>query len=295
MEPLEPIPQCIDCLTSLARDVVALTAHEDPGLVEKAENIARSFLKEAGYNGSSSPRIANRILREIRRITGIADPYQEFKAREMDQARRIFSQLPDGITDDLRSGIKLAALGNSLDFFKEPRLALADIPHQFDNGISFYRDNQAQLEAFLAQKPDRILYLTDNAGEIYFDIPFYDYLAQSSRQTYLVVKGGPALNDLTRLELQAANLTNRFKAVADTGTDGAGIDWDHVSVDFLNLVDSADLIISKGMANFETLYPSRITAPSFYLFKVKCEPIQNYIKAPVNSFMAIWKDGRLDE
>ncbi|CAB1075393.1 hypothetical protein D1AOALGA4SA_3213 [Olavius algarvensis Delta 1 endosymbiont] len=70
------------------------------------------------------------------------------------------------------------------------------------------------------------------------------------------------------------------------------IDWDHVSVNFINLVDSADLIISKGMANFETLYPSRITVPSFYLFKVKCEPVQNYIKAPVNSFMALWKDAK---
>jgi len=295
MRSLQPVPQCSACLMSLARDVAALTVPEDGSLAEKAEGIARSFLAEAGYNGSSSPRIANRILREIRRITGIADPYQEFKAREMEQARHIFSKLPDAVADDLSSGIKLAALGNSLDFFKDPRVALADIPYQFNHGVSFYLDHQAQLEAFLAQKPRRILYVTDNAGEIYFDIPLYDYLAQYSERTYLVVKGGPALNDLTRAELQAAGLTNRFEAVADTGTDGAGIDWDHVSVEFLRLLDSADLIISKGMANFETLYPSRITAPSFYLLKVKCEPIQNYIKAPVNSFIALWKDGRLDE
>jgi damage-control phosphatase, subfamily I len=79
--------------------------------------------------------------------------------------------------------------------------------------------------------------------------------------------------------------------VADTGTDGAGIDWDNVSDEFLELVASADLIISKGMANFETLYPQSISVPSFYLFKVKCEPIQNFIQAPVGSFMALWKAG----
>ena len=65
----------------------------------------------------------------------------------------------------------------------------------------------------------------------------------------------------------------------------------NVSPEFLNLVASADLIFSKGMANFETLYPASISAPSFYLFKVKCEPIHNYIQAPVSSFMALWKDG----
>jgi uncharacterized protein with ATP-grasp and redox domains len=78
--------------------------------------------------------------------------------------------------------------------------------------------------------------------------------------------------------------------VADTGTDGAGIDWDHVSGEFLDLLASADLIVSKGMANFESLYPRGISVPSFYLFKVKCEPIQNYIQAPAGSFLALWKE-----
>jgi uncharacterized protein with ATP-grasp and redox domains len=106
-----------------------------------------------------------------------------------------------------------------------------------------------------------------------------------------VVKGGPALNDLTRVEIQSARLEGTFDYIADTGTDGAGIDWDNVSLEFLDLFGSADLIISKGMANFETLYPKSIPVPSFYLLKVKCEPIQNYIQAPVNSFLALWKEG----
>jgi hypothetical protein len=87
-------------------------------------------------------------------------------------------------------------------------------------------------------------------------------------------------------------LEDRFDFVADTGTDGAGIDWNTVSREFLDLLASADLIVSKGMANFETLYPKSISAASFYLLKVKCEPIQNFIQAPVDSFLAIWKGGR---
>jgi uncharacterized protein with ATP-grasp and redox domains len=291
MTPLQPTPQCADCLMSMAKDVMTLANADHARLIEEADRISRDILADAMANESSSPQIANRILREMRHLTGIEDPYAEFKSREMAQGRKIFSQLKNNLADNLRSHASLAALGNSLDFFHNPAHALADIPHQFGNGFSFYCDNLDQLETFLAKKPQRILYLTDNAGEIYFDIPLYDYLKQHCRHLYLVVKGGPALNDLTRAELQSANLQDRFDAVADTGTDGAGIDWDHVSLEFLDLFASADLIISKGMANFETLYPKSIPAASFYLFKVKCEPIQNYIQAPVNSFMALWKDG----
>ena len=290
MKPLHPIPQCVECLMSLAKDVAALAEPENPGLVEKAERISREVLAEAAHNESSSPQIANRILRKIRQITGIADPYADFKAREMDQARKIFAQLQARVGKDLRSRVKMAALGNSLDFFNDPAQVLAEIPHQFNQGISFYHDNVDRLEANLAQKPQTVLYLTDNAGEIYFDLPFYEYLQQYCRKIYLAVKGGPALNDLTRSELQAAELAGRFDEVADTGSDGAGLDWENLSAQFRKLLSSADLVVSKGMANFETLYPKRISAASFYLFKVKCEPIQNFIQAPVGSFLAVWKD-----
>lgn len=291
MKPLQPIPRCVDCLMSLAKDVVTLAASENPGLVEKAEHIARNILADAGNNKSSSPQIANRILREIKQITGIADPYENFKAREMAQARKIFSHIEEHVSGNLRSRATLAALGNCLDFFKNPAEALADIPGLFRNGISFYFDHIDPLQVYLSTRPKIVVYLTDNAGEIYFDIPLYEYLKRHCERIYLVVKGGPSFNDLTRVELQSQKLIDRFDIVTDTGTDGAGIDWDNVSGEFLDLLASADLIVSKGMANFETLYPKRISAPSFFLLKVKCEPIQNYIKAPADSFLAIWKEG----
>jgi uncharacterized protein with ATP-grasp and redox domains len=291
MKPLQPIPQCADCLMSLAKDVVTLAASENSGLVGKAEQIARNILEDAGNNESSSPQIANQILREIKQITGIDDPYENFKAREMAQARKIFSHIEDLVAAGLRSRATLAALGNSLDFFKNPAEALADIPDLVQNGISFYFDHIDPLQVYLSTRPKIVVYLTDNAGEIYFDIPLYEYLKSHCQRIYLVVKGGPSFNDLTRVELQSQKLIGRFDIVTDTGTDGAGIDWDNVSGEFLNLLASADLVISKGMANFETLYPRRISAPSFYLFKVKCEPIQNYIQAPADSFLAIWKEG----
>ncbi len=291
MKPLQPVPQCVDCLMSLAQNVVALSANKNQALVEEVVQIARSILDNAGKIESSSPQITNQILREIKKITGVDDPYAAFKSQEMVQARLIFSRVKDFVRDDLQSRIRLAALGNSLDFFKDPEQALSEIPDLFNTNFSFYFDHIHRLESILATRPQKMLYLTDNSGEIYFDIPLFDCLKKYVDEIYLVVKGGPALNDLTRLELESANLIDKFDLVVDTGTDGAGIDWDNVSNEFLDLLTSTDLIFSKGMANFETLFPREFSAPTFYLFKVKCKPIQDYIQAPINSFLALWKEG----
>ena len=291
MEPLNPTPQCIDCLLSLVRDVTLMASPDNMDLAEKTEKIAREMMAEAEISPTSSPQIANRILREVRRLSGVNDPFAEFKGREMDLARQVVSQLESQIGTDLRSRVSLALLGNSLDFFTDPQKVLADIPQRLIKDFSYFQNDTAQLEMALHRRPETVIYLTDNAGEIYFDRPLYDYLQQRSGKTILAVKGGPSLNDLTRHELKAAGLENAFDAVTDTGTDGAGIDWENVSADFLDLINSADIIISKGMANFETLYARDMASPVFFLFKVKCEPIHNYIKAPGNSFMALWKKG----
>jgi len=93
MEALNPIPQCIDCLLSMAKNTALLAAGDNPGLAAKSERAAHRILADAEINPTSSPQIANRILREIRRLSGVDDPFAEFKIREMEQARKFFSQL----------------------------------------------------------------------------------------------------------------------------------------------------------------------------------------------------------
>ena len=291
MKALPPIPQCIDCLMSLAKSATALAGVTDAGTIAKAEAATREILQKAADNRLSSPQLAGKILREIQRLTGVSDPYRQFKAREMALARKIYAQVKSDNLSDLRARASLAILGNSLDFFKNPAETLAEIPAQLNAGISYFYDDIDRLAAFLEKQPGRILYLTDNAGEIFFDIRLYEYIKARARNTVLVVKGGPSINDLTREELQFTDQDDLFNEVADTGSDGAGIDWDRVSEEFLDLVASSDLIISKGMANFETIYPKNIRPPVLFLFKVKCEPIHRLVQAPVGSYIALWKEG----
>jgi uncharacterized protein with ATP-grasp and redox domains len=291
MKTLQPIPQCMDCLMSLAKSSTALAGADDAEILKKAEAVTREILQCASHNRLSSPQLAGKILREIKRLTGVSDPYKQFKAQEMALAQKIFSQIESANLKDLRSCAGLAILGNSLDFFKNPAEALAEIPTQLDAGFSYFYDDIDRLAAFIQKKPRRVLYFSDNAGEIFFDIRLYEYIKAHAQNAVLVVKGGPSINDLTRDEMQFADLGDFFSEVADTGSDGAGVDWDNASKEFLDLVASSDLIIAKGMANFETVYPKKIAPPVFFLFKVKCEPIHRLIQAPVGSFIALWKEG----
>jgi len=291
MKILAPIPQCIDCLMSLAKSATALAGVNDPDMINKVEVVTREILKNAADNRLSSPQLAGKILREIQRLTGVSDLYRQVKAREMKLARQIFAQIESDRLPDLRSRASLAILGNSLDFFKNPAEALAEVPAQLNTGVSFFYDDIDRLAAFMETKPGRVLYFSDNAGEIFFDIRLYEYIKARAQNTVLVVKGGPSINDLTRAELPFAGRDDLFDQVADTGSDGAGIDWDNASREFLDLVESSDLIVSKGMANFETTYPENISPHVFFLFKVKCEPIHRFIQAPVGSFVALWKEG----
>jgi len=291
VEPFKPFPQCVDCLMDLTQQAATQVAGQDTRFRTEAEAVAREILIDAERRGMTAPEEANRILREIKRRSGVSDPYAQFKAEEMAQANRVFSQLERYVGDDLRSRMSLAVLGNSLDFFMDPDEALSHIPDQTQKGVSFFHNDVARLESFLSQDPGLVLYLTDNAGEIYFDQPLYEYIRDRVGRTVLVVKGGPSLNDVTRAELKVSSLENRFSEVADTGTDGVGIDWEHVSNEFLDLVDQAHLIVAKGMANFESMYPRDLPSPVFFLFKAKCRPIQDYLKASPESYWALWYDG----
>ena len=61
--------------------------------------------------------MANLILREVKRLSGVSDPYANAKIQEMAQAKKVLSQVEEAVGRDLRSLMTLSVLGNSLDFF----------------------------------------------------------------------------------------------------------------------------------------------------------------------------------
>ena len=292
IKPLQPDPRCTQCLAKLSQDVTRMVGVKTLTSQEHIRTETKKILAESEHKGWSSPETANEILRVIRGVSGVADPYKAVKATEMAQAESVFSQVKDRVANDLRSSANLAILGNSLDFFRSPDDALAGVSEQAGSELVYFHDDLDRLQDFLDKDPGLILYLTDNSGEVFFDFPLFKYIQNRASRAVLVVKGGPGLNDLTGVELESAAIGGMFGETMDTGTDGAGIDWRHVSPAFWDMAEKADLIIAKGMANFETVYFREMTTPVFFLFRAKCHVVAEYFKAPMDGMMALWKDNQ---
>ncbi len=171
--------------------------------------------------------------------------------------------------DPVLAGLQLAILGNYMDFaalqdqvsFEKLEEMIRDALHmQLD--MDTYRNLREEL-----QKGKKLLYLTDNAGEIGMDRIFAQQLhkAYPHLEITFCVRGGLTVNDATRED--AAFVGIPFPVI-DNGNLVSGTQLDLLSEEAKNAMDTADVIISKGMANTETLYGSGY--PIYYAFLVKC-------------------------
>jgi uncharacterized protein with ATP-grasp and redox domains len=168
--------------------------------------------------------------------------------------------------DRLEGSVRIAIAGNVIDFgiyesFDLDR-SLSESFHLPLSSIDYH--NFAQVAA----NARRILFLCDNAGEIVFDRVLIESLRDRGKEVTAVVKGSPVINDATLDDASAAGLAE-CAAVIDNGNDGIGTLLEACSQQFMDAYRSADLIISKGQANYETLVQEK-DARTFFLFKVKC-------------------------
>ncbi len=109
-----------------------------------------------------------------------------------------------------------------------------------------------------------------------FDRVLLEILRDLGKDVTVAVKGSPVINDATRDDALAAGLS-AYARIIDNGSDGVGTLLESCSKQFLDAFQAADLVISKGQANFETLVPTgdeRI----FFLFKVKCPVVARALK-----------------
>jgi uncharacterized protein with ATP-grasp and redox domains len=136
------------------------------------------------------------------------------------------------------------------------------------------------------KKARRILYLGDNAGEVFFDLPLVKKLEGYAPVTY-VVKESPVQNDITRSDLKKFGLEKELPGVITTGTDTPGVDMAMASDEFKSEFETADLVLAKGMGYWETLSELKPQGKVFYLLKAKCKPVADSLGVKLNSYVAL--------
>ena len=273
-------PGCYECLRGLIYQAAEL-ATDDASLKQKAIKEAMKILDNEFSYSQLSIVIATKIHKVVREVTHNPDPYKAMKEREMTLARELYPELRSRYKDDLRGCLKLAAAANVIDFFREPGSIKDDIREP----VSFAVDDSEQLEAKI-KDAGKVLYLADNAGELYLDLPLVKWMKQFAHVIY-VVKPSPVQDDLTLDDVRRSGLEGEFGKVISTGIASPGIVFSLASAQFKREFESADLIFAKGMGHYEALSELPPEGRFFYCLMAKCQPVADSLGVPVNSYMAM--------
>jgi len=271
---------CYACIRRLIYQAAGL-ATGDASLKQRAIKEAMKILNDEFSYSQLSIAIATKIHKMVRKVTHNPDPYRAMKEREMTLARELYPELRSRYKDDLRGCLKLAAAANAIDFFREPDSIKEDIREP----VSFAVDDSEQFEAKL-KDAGKVLYLADNAGELYFDLPLVKWMKQFAQVIY-VVKPSPVQNDLTLEDVRRSGLESEFGKVINTGIASPGIVFSLASAQFKRELESADLIFAKGMGHYEALSELPPEGRFFYCLMAKCKPVADSLGVPINSYVAM--------
>lgn len=278
---------CIPCLIRQSVEVARLVSDDELLQKQIIENTLR-IVAEQDYS-KSPPALAQIIHRVIREISGVTDPYKnakkEFNRLALSMLEE-FSEQIDSSPDPLHAAVKLAVAGNVIDSGAKTGLCEADIRSSVEK--VFDEKFAGDIADFCKQVSDakNILYLADNAGEIFFDRLLIEKLGHLG--ITLAVRGYPILNDAVMEDALEAGI-DRFAAIITNGADVPGTILEECSHEFLEYYKQADLIISKGQGNYETLCDEKKNI--YFLFKVKCQLVADHVGLPVGSHAVIRSAG----
>jgi hypothetical protein len=272
--------ECYDCLGRLICQAARL-ATSDELLRQKAVGKARNVLDQEFSGEQISIAIATKLHKVIREITGNPDPYRTVKEDELRVAGELFSRVKVQYKNTINDCIKLATVANAIDFFR----SLDAVAEDMQRPVKFTIDDSQQFEAKL-KKASKVLYLADNVGEIYFDLPLVKRMRQLVDVKY-VVKPLPVQNDATVENVKEAGLEGEFGVVITTGVASPGVILDWASEQFREEFESADLVFAKGMGHYESLSELPGQGRVFYCLMAKCGPVANSLGIPLNSYVAM--------
>jgi len=267
----------LDCIPCFFRQLLegARIIHVSPRkqkwvIDEFAKKIPKISLK------ASPPEIARFGYALLKKISPNGDPYKEIKQKSNQIALKLLGKLRNKIIyspDRLLTALELAIAGNVIDFGVKNNLNVEEELKKIlveENKFIHKKSISHYVEFRRTLKDARnILYLADNAGEVVFDRVLLEEIKKEypNKNIYYAVKAKPIINDALFEDAKACGI-DKVARIISNGTDAPGTVLTLCSKEFRKIFKSADLIISKGQGNFESLSDEKRAI--FFLFMVKC-------------------------
>jgi uncharacterized protein with ATP-grasp and redox domains len=284
---MKTTPECVACFMKQAL-LATQRMTNDPDEAISALKQAADLISSIGREKSPA-EYATPIAKAVRSCLGNANPFREEKQRYNAIALSVYDALAAYVHsshDPLEAATRIAAAGNIMDLGIFANIDVEAVVEQAKltawalNHIEHLKRNIAEAR--------HILYLGDNAGEIVFDRVLVEVLPPHT--VSFAVKSGPIANDVTRDDAVQSGM-DQVAEIIETGCDYMGVPLPLCSAEFLEAFHSVDVIIAKGMANFETL--SDVDANIFFILKAKCDSVAQEIGVKKEGIVLMAQEVRL--
>lgn len=253
-----------------------------------ARDLMRMYLEAPA--DVSSPWFNPQVAELLHQHYGL--PLDRFRREKAESNRFVLERMEEirarivRAEDPVLAGLQFAILGNYLDFSAlrgqvsfDKLSDMLDEAQKMELDAEVYRTFRRQLE-----EGKKLLYLTDNAGEIGFDRLFAEEIAKAHPQLEITfcVRGDIAINDATRLDAEAVGIPFR---VIDNGNNIPGTQLDRLGEEARQALAESDVILAKGMANVETMAGCGYNV--YYAFLVKCQRFVDRYHKPLLTPMLV--------
>ncbi|HEY3489541.1 MAG TPA: ARMT1-like domain-containing protein [Candidatus Deferrimicrobiaceae bacterium] len=275
--------ECYPCFFRQAD--LAARAHGAPETLRLALAGRIASMLHALPAGRPPAALASDLQATIRETLGADDPFHALKRRELARFGETSRRALDFVSaspDPLAAAVGLAALANIMDS------GIID-DAQKDREIARIEEMAAAFvlpESFRTQvgRARTVGVLLDNAGEAAFDVPLLAWLNRAGKRVWIAAKGGPVIDDLTIDEAREIGL-QQYGELFSNGNRAIGTDLAQCPPEFRERLHAADLVLSKGQGNFETL--SGKLSNGWFLLRCKCPVISRAVGRPEGELLLI--------
>ncbi len=279
-------PKCPACLLHRTYTESKMVTDDENKIREAVED-SLEVLNRRYPRGGVNAVIATEMHRRVYDILGVEDPYKQVKDKSNEIVMDFLPKVKDYVesqNDGFRAAAIASIIGNTFDYGVMGHDVAEDdfmnfFSEQYAKGLTI--DDMDKIKKFCS---GNVVYLTDNCGEIIVDSLFLEKIKEISHDLTVAVRGKPILSDATIEDARLAGIDKLADNLLTNGEGAIGIIEDELPPQTMEKINNADIIIAKGMANYECLSESPL--PVAFLLTAKCKPVADSLSVSVGDMVA---------
>jgi len=258
----------------------------DSKSIKDIQNYTQEVLSEI-KNGTPPPHIAKMIFSRFNDSAKDKNPFRKIKQDNNRKALKLYRYFRSTVWNSynpLFTACRMSCWSNLFDSINQHKFQFTD------DGFPPFAERLPAINDFIELRRDienasSVLYLGDNAGEIVFDKIFIEFMKHyyPELKIYFIVKENPLNDDVDKRDAEAVKMDEVARVISN-GDSAPGTILEFCSEEFKKYFNKADLIISEGQGNYESLSDLK-DKRIYYLLKVKCPVIARDIGEQVGSII----------